>query len=60
MHVAASDAAPGFSELVQDMADEFGVPGQRLEKVIMDEWNPDWDVLYPFSQVCSSTDLVTL
>ncbi|RDX50882.1 hypothetical protein OH76DRAFT_1555381 [Lentinus brumalis] len=49
LHVAAADAAPGFHSLAADIAKEFGVPGVTPTTVVMDDWNSDWDTMYPFS-----------
>ncbi|RPD64072.1 hypothetical protein L226DRAFT_544758 [Lentinus tigrinus ALCF2SS1-7] len=49
LHVAAADAAPGFHSLAQDIANEFSVPGVTPTTVVMDDWNSDWDTMYPFS-----------
>ncbi len=54
MHVAAADAAPGFHSLAADIAKEFGVPGVTPTTVVMDDWNSDWDTMYPFSAVSTS------
>jgi len=50
LHIAAADAAPGFKTLVDSIAENFGLPGANARANIMDDWNSDWDVLYPFSQ----------
>ena len=53
LHVSVADSAPGLLELVSDMATAFGASNiVDPRPVIMDDWNADWDVLYPFSQVC--------
>ncbi|KAI0741328.1 hypothetical protein C8Q80DRAFT_1221427 [Daedaleopsis nitida] len=49
LHIAAADAAPGFHSLAVDIANEFSVPGVTLTSVVMDDWNTDWDTMYPFS-----------
>lgn len=51
LHIAAADAAPGFELLVKDIAEEFGAIGYIPTPVIMDDYNNDWDLLYPFSAV---------
>jgi hypothetical protein len=49
LNVAAADGAPGFEALVQDLASKFGsAPAQRVP---MNEYNADWDGVYPFSAV---------
>ncbi|KAI0766101.1 hypothetical protein BD413DRAFT_605949 [Trametes elegans] len=49
LHVAAADGAPGFHELAVDIAKEFSVPGATPTTVVMNDWNSDWDTMYPFS-----------
>ncbi|KAI9062799.1 hypothetical protein FKP32DRAFT_1629419 [Trametes sanguinea] len=49
LHVAAADGAPGFHELAANIAKEFSVPDATPTTVVMDEWNSDWDTIYPFS-----------
>lgn len=51
LHVAAADRAPGFDALVHELAAEFGAAGVRPQPIVMDDWNPDWDVIYPVSAV---------
>ncbi|KAF8330069.1 uncharacterized protein EI90DRAFT_2923234, partial [Cantharellus anzutake] len=51
LHVSVADSAPGVLGLVSDIADRFGATGMPDPRAVaMDEWNVDWDVLYPFSQ----------
>jgi hypothetical protein len=50
LHIAACDAAPKFDTLVSGIVDEFGAVGQQANLNEMDDWNPDWDIIYPFSQ----------
>ena len=54
LHIAAADAAPGFTSLVQEIAGEFGLAQAESEEeearndpldVVMNEYNPDWDAL---------------
>lgn len=53
LHFAAADSAPGFEVLVHDLAQSFGLPEAPLpQSIVMDDWNADWDVVYPFSAVC--------
>lgn len=54
LHLAAIDSGPGFDVLVHNLADEFGTIGVKPESIVMDDWNPDWDVIYPVSAVCQS------
>lgn len=51
LHIAAADGAPGFPALVDAIANEFGQRGESLVPIVMDDWNADWDNLYPFSAV---------
>lgn len=51
LHVAAADGAPGFHELAHDIAHEFGVDNVLPKAIIMNDYNNDWDALYPFSAV---------
>lgn len=51
LHIAAADGAPGFDELVHGIADKFGMDGAPPKAIIMDDYNNDWDTLYPFSAV---------
>ncbi|KAI6096899.1 hypothetical protein EDD16DRAFT_1670945 [Pisolithus croceorrhizus] len=53
LHIAAADGAPGFDTLVHAMAEKFGVEGIPPTRVIMDAYNGDWDILYPFSTFLS-------
>ncbi|KAJ3545708.1 hypothetical protein NM688_g5597 [Phlebia brevispora] len=49
LHVGAADSAPGFGELAYDIAQRFGAPNSGPVPVVMNDWNPDWDTIYPFS-----------
>lgn len=51
LHVGAADGAPGFDQLVDDIAAGFGVVGAQSVQEDMHDWNGDWDILYPFSAV---------
>ncbi|OAX34407.1 hypothetical protein K503DRAFT_774591 [Rhizopogon vinicolor AM-OR11-026] len=53
LHIAAADGAPGFDDLVHDITTRFGVDGVPPKAVVMDNWNSDWDTLYPFSAFLS-------
>ncbi|KIO07538.1 hypothetical protein M404DRAFT_997720 [Pisolithus tinctorius Marx 270] len=53
LHIATADGAPGFDTLVHAMAERFGVEGVPPRRVIMDDHNGDWDILYPFSTFLS-------
>ena len=54
LHIASADGAPGFKDLVDGISDKFGVNATVAQPVVMDDYNPDWDTLYPFSAVCHS------
>ncbi|KIJ96005.1 hypothetical protein K443DRAFT_134254 [Laccaria amethystina LaAM-08-1] len=49
LHLAAADGAPGFELLVQDIVKDFGATDVAPTPVVMDDYNSDWDTLYPFS-----------
>ncbi|KAF5379478.1 hypothetical protein D9615_006633 [Tricholomella constricta] len=58
LHIADADGAPGFELLATDIMNEFVArrPGAtantsslELTPVVMDDYNSDWDPLYPFS-----------
>ncbi len=51
LHVRAADGAPGFEQLVDDIAANFGVVGAQSVQEDVHDWNADWDILYPFSAV---------
>ncbi|KAJ6513503.1 hypothetical protein DFH09DRAFT_1197180 [Mycena vulgaris] len=53
LHIAAADGAPGFHALVQDITSEFAGLQTTAVPVIMDDYNSDWDPLYPFSAFLS-------
>lgn len=53
LHIGAADSAPGFHELVHDISQQFGAPGIAPDYVVMDDWNADWDTIYPFSAFLS-------
>ncbi|KAG1738532.1 hypothetical protein EDB19DRAFT_1714183 [Suillus lakei] len=53
LHIAAADGAPGFDDLVHDITARFGADGVLPKAVVMDDWNSDWDTLYPFSAFLS-------
>lgn len=57
LHIAASDGAPGFDALAHDIAKEFSIPGVLPQSIVMDDWNGDWDTIYPLSHVRISSDL---
>ncbi|TFK34083.1 hypothetical protein BDQ12DRAFT_690347, partial [Crucibulum laeve] len=49
LHIASADGAPGFDLLVKDIVQEFGTADVAPIPVVMDDYNSDWDSLYPFS-----------
>ncbi|KAH6874322.1 hypothetical protein BKA70DRAFT_1350465 [Coprinopsis sp. MPI-PUGE-AT-0042] len=49
LHLATADSAPGFDLLVNDIVQEFGTTNHTPAPVVMNDHNPDWDALYPFS-----------
>ncbi|CAL1714519.1 unnamed protein product [Somion occarium] len=50
LHFAAADGAPAFNLLAHEIAQKFGLPDTPAPKSIaMDDWNGDWDIVYPFS-----------
>ncbi|KAG9308049.1 hypothetical protein JVU11DRAFT_12616 [Chiua virens] len=53
LHIAAADGAPGFDDLVHDIADKFGADSTPPKAIIMDDYINDWDALYPFSAFLS-------
>ncbi|KAG1897160.1 uncharacterized protein F5891DRAFT_1050672 [Suillus fuscotomentosus] len=53
LHIAAADGAPGFDDLVHDITAHFGASGMPPKAIVMDDWNSDWDTLYPFSAFLS-------
>ncbi|KAH8993018.1 hypothetical protein EDB92DRAFT_1986255 [Lactarius akahatsu] len=57
LHVSAADGAPGFEQLVHDIAANFGVVGTQAVQEDMHDWNGDWDILYPFSAFVSAYKL---
>jgi len=50
LRIAAADAAPGLQTLVERIAEDFSLSAQNIEPHHMDDHNPDWDIVYPFSQ----------
>ncbi|KAH8104118.1 hypothetical protein BXZ70DRAFT_924624 [Cristinia sonorae] len=49
LHIAAADGAPGFHALAHDIAKEFSTSDVAPASVEVDDWNGDWDVIYPLS-----------
>ncbi|KAJ7289288.1 hypothetical protein C8J57DRAFT_1277230 [Mycena rebaudengoi] len=53
LHIATADSAPGFQDLVRDITTEFAGVQTTAVPVVMDDYNSDWDSLYPFSAFLS-------
>ncbi|KAJ6614116.1 hypothetical protein B0H10DRAFT_2046102 [Mycena sp. CBHHK59/15] len=53
LHIATADSAPGFHDLVQEITTEFANLHVSAVPVVMDDYNSDWDPLYPFSAFLS-------
>ncbi|KAF8521632.1 hypothetical protein BU17DRAFT_45701 [Hysterangium stoloniferum] len=53
INFAGADGSPTLAPLVTEMASKFGEvhrgPEYALSSVEMNDWNGDWDTLYPFS-----------
>ncbi|KAG6844823.1 hypothetical protein H0H87_003390 [Tephrocybe sp. NHM501043] len=54
LHIATADGAPGFELLANQIVDEFvlsrgGDASAALTSMVMDDYNSEWDSLYPFS-----------
>ena len=49
MNLGSADPAPGFAKLVSEVHASLGIPGQAAELVEMNEYNSDFDILYPVS-----------
>jgi len=53
LNFAGADGSPTLASLVTEMASKFGEihrgPEYALSSVEMNDWNGDWDTLYPFS-----------
>ncbi|KAF8625164.1 hypothetical protein AX15_005531 [Amanita polypyramis BW_CC] len=50
LHISDADGAPGFEKLVNDIALEFVKTQEKPVPIVVNEENPDWDTLYPFSK----------
>ena len=49
LHVGVADRAAGFTSLTNAIATKFGAaPPKTME---MNDYNTEWDTLYPFSAV---------
>lgn len=53
LHIAAADGAPGFIPLVQKLAQVYSASRSVPTPQVMDDYNADWDSLYPFSAFLS-------
>ncbi|KAI9455042.1 hypothetical protein F5148DRAFT_409217 [Russula earlei] len=54
LHIGVADGAPGFEQLANDIAADFGTVGRQVVHEVMHDWNGDWDIIYPFSAFMSS------
>jgi hypothetical protein len=52
LHMAAADPSAGFAALVEELSGQFSLAGVSAEKAEVNDWNSEWDILYPFSAVC--------
>lgn len=53
LHIAGADAAPGLELLVEDIVGEFSTTDVVPKPLVMNDYNSDWDSLYPFSAFLS-------
>jgi len=51
--IGSADAAPGYENIANVVTEGFAGEGVMAIVPAIDEMNGDWDVLYPFSQVCT-------
>lgn len=51
LHIGTADSAPGFDEMAYEISQRFGIPDVEPARVVMNDWNADWDTIYPFSAV---------
>lgn len=49
MNVGAADPAPGFKALSNELQAYLGLEGESAELRVMDDYNSDFDILYPVS-----------
>lgn len=56
LHIAAADGAPGFDHLARTIAAEFSIPGFMPSVSAVDDWNGDWDAVYPLSHVSTRSN----
>ncbi|WBW73084.1 ER metallopeptidase Erm1 [Schizosaccharomyces osmophilus] len=52
LHIATADSAPGFDKLVSNVASK--ISEEPAVKTEVNDWNSDWDTVYPFSQFLGS------
>lgn len=50
LHVAGMDGGPAFEPLVMQTADAVGLDSSKLERNVISDSIPDWDIIYPISQ----------
>ena len=50
--IGSADAAPGYEHIASAITNGFAEEGVTAFVPVVDESNGDWDILYPFSQVC--------
>ncbi|KAJ3576559.1 hypothetical protein NP233_g353 [Leucocoprinus birnbaumii] len=53
LHIAGADGAPGLELLVEDIVRDFSTTDIVPKQVVMNDYNSDWDSLYPFSAFLS-------
>ncbi|KAF9454480.1 hypothetical protein P691DRAFT_692720 [Macrolepiota fuliginosa MF-IS2] len=53
LHISGADGAPGFELLVEDIVKEFSTTDIVPQPLVMNDYNSDWDTLYPFSAFLS-------
>lgn len=54
LHIGRADGAPGFELLVEGIIKDFSTTDILPKPEIMNEYNSDWDALYPFSSFLSA------
>lgn len=54
LHIGRADGAPGFELLVEDIIKEFSATDVLPKPEVMNDYNSDWDALYPFSTFLSA------
>lgn len=53
LHIAGADGAPGFDLLVTKIVQEFSTTDVIPKPSVVNDYNSDWDALYPFSAFLS-------